>query len=164
MAYHFFQTRHLICYVFSFPGNTAGVSADKLFSGGLRAVVWRTAARPLPLRFSPLPQPVAWLLILICASPFPCTSAALCAAAWAADYKDAPARGHWGSSNREGTSIMTQTRRGGGLAQADDAAEIHFMLSGFHGQCSQEQVFEKKRPDKTICWKDKRHALQHRAK
>lgn len=53
--------------------------------------------------------------------------------------KNAPAREHWGSSNREGTSIMIQTGRGEGLAQADDTADIHFMLSGYHGQCSQKQ-------------------------
>lgn len=53
--------------------------------------------------------------------------------------KNAPARWHWGSSNRMGTSIMIPTGRRGGLAHAADTADIHFMLSGYDGQRSQKQ-------------------------
>lgn len=34
---------------------------------------------------------------------------------------------------------MVQTGREGGLAQDGDAIDIHFMVSGYHGQCSQKQ-------------------------
>ena len=53
--------------------------------------------------------------------------------------KNAAARERWDSSNREGTSIMIQTGRGGGLAQAAATADVHFMLSGNHGQHFQKQ-------------------------
>lgn len=46
-------------------------------------------------------------------------------------------KGQWGSSSREGTSIMILTRRR--LAQAAATADIHLMPSGYHWQYMQNK-------------------------
>ena len=78
--------------------------------------------------------------------------------------KNAPARERWDSSNREGTSIVIQTGRGGGLAQAAAAADVHFMLSGYHGQHFQEQSPWEEKTGQNHLLKRQETSLQHRTK
>lgn len=80
---------------------------SSFFWGSVRSVLMSCSKTTL-LFFSFL-QPMAWLLILISVPPPVLLSVQLSV------KRNAPARGHWGSSNKEWTSIMIHTR--GGIAK-----------------------------------------------
>lgn len=128
-----------MCPVFTFPGNSNGVSADQLCLG---SAYWGLTYcnKNYCSSFPPSSPSLAASSYLCAITPLH-QQCYLCSCTGSQPRQltteKCSWKGHWGSSSREGTSIMMLTGRR--LAQAAATADIRLMLSGYHWQYIQNK-------------------------